>query len=184
MKDISKIKKIINSVLKNIFKLFLIFLIIYNISCILELEDLIEKTGYDIIVIEKYQQQKGINKNTLIIAKTKNKKYNIDDLVVIRVSNSEYIHRIVGCDERGRFITKGDNNYREDEISLKTDEITGKVIFKNYFLGLIFRFAQTGIFSALVCVYIIIYFTYSKHIYNKKLKRRQKQKTNPQNSIK
>lgn len=137
------------------------------------------------IVVEKYQAQKNIKQNTLIISKIKNNKYDIGDLVVIKVSDSRYIHRIVNIDKEARYITKGDDNYKADAKPLKQYEIEGKVIAKIPLVGIIFRFAKTAVFSVLVCAYIILYFGYSIHLNNKKKRRRIKHEiNNPQNSIK
>jgi len=186
MKDTSKVKKIIKKIIRKIFGLFLILLIIYNLISILEIEDIFKKMGYDIIVVDKYQAQKKIKENTMIISKTKNNKYSVDDLIVVKVSNSEYFRRIVNID-LGLFTTKSDDSHKVDQKMLKVDEIEGKVIAKIPFLGAIFRFARTGIFSVLVLIYIFIYFAYSNHINKKQQQRRKKQKrmikTNPQNSI-
>lgn len=184
MKDISKTKKNSKRILKAVLKVFLILLVIYNFISILELDIFLKKTGYDMIIVEEYQAQKKLKENTLIISKTKNNKYEINDLVVIKISDSQYIHRIVNVDETGKFITKGDDNYRVDKTLLKESEIQGKVIIKIPYLGIIFRFARRIVFSILVCIYIILYFAYSKHIRNKRNERRRKLRINPQNSSK
>jgi len=174
MKNISKIKKNVKEVLKTILKIFLVLLIVYNLVSILGFEDVLKKTGFEMIIVEKYQSQKNIKQNTLVISKLKNNKYHINDLVVIKISDSKYIHRIVNIDKEARYVTKGDDNYKVDAKPLKQYEIEGKVIAKIPLLGIMFRFAKTIAFSVLICIYIIFYFGYSIHLNNKKKKRRKK----------
>lgn len=53
------------------------------------------------------------------------------------------IHRIVGENEDGTYITKGDNNESEDFVSLSKNQIVGKVVYSIPQLGYITSWLQT-----------------------------------------
>lgn len=53
------------------------------------------------------------------------------------------LHRVVGVNEDGTYVTKGDNNEKEDFVSLTPSQIVGKVIFSIPKLGYIAGWLQT-----------------------------------------
>lgn len=168
----------VNKFIKRIIKytiIAIIFLaILYNFMNINNSNEGTKIFKYSIMVVEEYQEQDGIRKNTLIIAKDIKTKYNINDLVMVNINNTTYIHRII--DIKGKeFITKGDGNYKINE-KIAEEQIIGKVVKKVPYIGVVFRFVRTRIFSILIILFLIVTLMYNKHIYIKKKIRRKKQK--------
>ena len=52
-------------------------------------------------------------------------------------------HRIIGINEDGTFLTKGDANISEDRVSVKHEEVIGKFLFRIPKLGDVAMFSQT-----------------------------------------
>lgn len=177
MKKSLKISKLIKISIKIIFILVLIMLILYNIVSINNNKEYVEFIGYKIFVVQEYQKQRGIEKDTIIIARPNNI-YQTNDLVVIRISNTTYFHRIVEAIGNEQYITKGDGNYKEDIDKFNVEEIQGRVIAQMPWFGKILNIAKTKFFSVIIIIIFGITFRYNKHIYIKMSKRRLKQKSN------
>lgn len=90
------------------------------------------------------------------------------------------IHRIVGVNEDGTYITKGDNNENEDFVSLHPSQIVGTIVFSIPKLGYVTSWLQTkqGIIISigLVAVGLISSWLDDCSEEKKKPKQNQKQK--------
>lgn len=181
MRKSLKITRFIKSVINTISILMFIILVLYNIMNINNKEEYVDFLGYKIFVVQEHQIQQDIKKDTIIIAKSNNKNLKINDLVVIRISNTTYFHRIVDVIGNEKYITKGDGNYKEDSQNFSYEQIAGRVIAKVPWFGKILNIAKTKMFSIIILAILIIIFRYNKHIHIKMHKRRFKQKTQNNN---
>lgn len=183
MRKSLKITKFIKATIKIIFILMFIMLILYNVMNINNKEEYVEVIGYKIFVVQEYQKQQGLEKDTIIIAKSRNNDLKVNDLVVIRISGTTYFHRIVDIIGNEKYVTKGDGNYREDIENFNYEQIQGKVVAKISWFGKILNIAKTKIFSVIILIILIITFKYNKHIHIKMNKRRFKQKAQNNNQV-
>lgn len=85
----------------------------------------------------------------IIVKRVDNDKYNIGDIITFESKDSHYdgltvTHRIVEKhildDKKSIYTTKGDNNAVIDPVSVKTDAIYGKVLFKVPNMGRVQKF--------------------------------------------
>lgn len=75
----------------------------------------------------------------VIIKKCNSDDINVQDIIQYKMDGYTIIHRVIEKNqENGEyyFITKGDNNNSEDNISVKEDQLIGKVIFNIPYLAL------------------------------------------------
>lgn len=176
MSDILKKRK--NNKMKLIAIIVIIILIIYNILSILNHQ--FNFCGIVIMNVQKYQEQENLKENTIIIAKKNKENLQIGDLVVVKISDSIYFHRIIDI-KNEHIITKGDDNFKYDNITLKKSDIQYKVILKIPYLGIILKIAGNKIFSVIICVILIMYYKYSKKIDKRNLTRRRKKLKSEEN---
>ena len=177
MRKTSKINKLVRIVAKTFFVSILTILILYNIVNIDNKKQYIKIFGYKVFVVEDYQEQSTIKKDTVIIAKSKNDNFQINDLVAIRINDGLYFHRVTDVIGNELYITKGDDNHKNDEKIFLYKEIEGKVVKQIPWLGRILNIARTKIFSIILLIIFIIAFKYNKHVYIRKNNRRLKQKS-------
>lgn len=91
-----------------------------------------------------------------VVVLLKKKQYKENEIITYQVDNSYFItHRIVEITKEG-YITKGDFNNTEDEITVTLEQIQGKVIFHSKILGKIieYRFYIIGILIFLLLLEI------------------------------
>ena len=150
MRKSLKITEFIKTIVKVIFILVFIMLILYNIMNINNKEEYVEIIDYRVFVVQEHQKQQDIKKDTIIIAKSKNNDFKINDLAVIRISGTTYFHRIVDIIGNEKYITKGDGNYKEDIENFGYEQIQGKVVAKISWFGKILNIAKTKIFSIII----------------------------------
>ena len=165
------LKETKNKKIKLIITIVIIILIIYNILSIFNYE--FDFFGIRIMNVKKNQEQENLKENTIIIAKRIKENLQIGDLVVVKISDSIYFHRITYI-ENDYITTKGDGNFKDDNILLKKEDVKYKVMVKIPYLGIVFKIAGNKIFSVIICVILVMYYTYSKNIDKKNLTRRRR----------
>lgn len=166
-----KNKKIENKKTKQIIKIFIIILIIYNILSVFNYD--FNFFGIIIMNVKRNQEQENLKEDTIIIAKKTKEDLQIGDLVVVNISDSTYFHRIINI-ENDYITTKGDGNFKDDNILFEKQDVQYKVMLKIPYLGIVFKIADNKIFSVIICVILVMYYTYSKKIDKKNLIRRRK----------
>ena len=165
------LKETKNKKIKLIITIVIIILIIYNILSIFNYE--FDFFGIRIMNVKKNQEQENLKENTIIITKRIKENLQIGDLVVVKISDSIYFHRITYI-ENDYITTKGDGNFKDDNILLKKEDVKYKVMVKIPYLGIVFKIADNKIFSVIICVILVMYYTYSKNIDKKNLTRRRR----------
>ena len=83
----------------------------------------------------------------IIVAKTDPSSLQVNDIIAFYSDSDEtkdllITHRIVEIKEDGSFVTKGDANNIEDEVTAKPDRVLGKYVRKARFFGMIGSFAD------------------------------------------
>ena len=157
MKKPLKISKLIKIIIKIIFMVIFSIVLIYNIMSIHNKKDYIEFMEYKIYVVKDYQVQKTIEKDTVLIVKSKNNDFQRNDLVAIKISAGTYFHRIVDIIGKGRYVTKGDDNYEPDRITFSEKDIEGKIIKQIPGFGKILNIVSTKSFSVIMLIIFMIF---------------------------
>lgn len=160
--------------IKNKKSKLIIIITIILISCnILSLFNYnLDVLGVTIMNVQKYQEQENLTENTIIIAKKIENNLNVGDLVIINISDSTYFHRVMKI-ENNHIITKGDGNFKNDNIQFKKEDIQYKVILQIPYLGILIKIIESKMLSVIIFAGLFMYYAYSKGIDKKNLKRRR-----------
>ena len=115
--------------------------------------------GYShlIVVTESMSGDGGIEAGDLIIIKD-TKDYKIGDIITFMHEEDTIptTHRIVGIDEDGNFVTKGDNNNTDDTLPVTMDEIYGEKVLVIENFGLFLDWIKNGGGLIYVIAFIVI----------------------------
>lgn len=88
-----------------------------------------------------------------IVGIVKKQEYQENEIITYICDNSYFVtHRIVKKTTDG-YITKGDSNNTEDEKTVKTEQIQGKVIFHSKLLGKMYKYRY---FIIILCIFLFI----------------------------
>ena len=170
-------KKHIRKTVRIVGIILLVLMIVYNFTNINSNQQYIRVFGYKIIVVEEYQEQIGIENNDIVIGKETDNGYIVGDLVIVRINGSIYFHRIVDIKADNQYETKGDGNYKPNKELVSNEQIEGKVIKHISNLGLVLKLIKSKFFSVIILIGSIMLLIYNAHIYQRKIKRRFKQKS-------
>lgn len=108
-----------------------------------------------------------IDSGTFVVIKPE-QEYMLGDIIAfVNEDGKNVIHRIVDKTEEG-FITKGDNNRRDDPGIVNAENIIGRSIFVAPFVGFTSMFLQTPLGMSIFGVWALIMFTKSRPKKNKK----------------
>lgn len=115
--------------------------------------------GYShlIVVTESMSGDGGLEAGDLIIIKD-TKDYKIGDIITFMHEEDTIptTHRIVGIDEDGNFVTKGDNNNTDDTLPVTMDEIYGEKVLVIENFGLFLDWIKNGGGLIYVIAFIVI----------------------------
>lgn len=114
--------------------------------------------GFTVTVVVSGSMEPTIPTKSLVITQTQDT-YQVGDIVLYKsMLDDRYIlHRIIDSTSDG-FVLKGDANSVPDSLLVSQDQIVGKVIFFNYYLG-VFRVILSTPIGAL-CVTALCYFLF------------------------
>ena len=98
---------------------------------------------------------------TFIIAKPDPQYYLGDIIAFVNENNKKVVHRIVDQTEDG-FITKGDNNPRNDSKVIPFDHVLGRVLFVIPYVGFTSLFLQTSVGMSLFGILLVTMFVSKK----------------------
>lgn len=90
---------------------------------------------------------------SLVISKP-SEEYNKNDIITFLQNGKFYTHRIVNIDNDTTFTTKGDLNGSADALPIKKDQVVGKVVFVNKYLGWVWK-ALPWIIIGFTVVYLL-----------------------------
>lgn len=88
------------------------------------------------------------------------------DIIAFNIDNTTVVHRVIGFDEDGRFITKGDNNEVEDLSPVELSNLVGKEVVSIPYMGYASNWLQTAFGRVVIIMAIGLSFV-SSFIYRK-----------------
>lgn len=157
------VKKIIIKALDIFSLLIIVFSTLLMLSNIVGLN---ESFSYKTMRVLSGSMEPAIKTDSLIVVKKTNSE-NLEkgDIISFISSdpslqghiNTHRIVEVVKSDNGTKFITKGDNNERNDIYTVKEENVIGKVIYHSYLLGVIFSFiSKPQVFFLLITVPLIL----------------------------
>ena len=100
-------------------------------------------TDVNVYGVSGYSMEPLITHSDIVIIKPVTEPLTTGDIITFRTSDKiKVTHRIVGITKDG-YITKGDNNPKNDDTPVPKSMIVGKLWFKIPYVGGIFDFAST-----------------------------------------
>jgi len=153
-------KKIIKTILKTLYHIFLILLItcvcfiVYN--KIRNPEERLTLFGYKIFIDATNSMSPSLNANDIIITrKCSESDIQVGKIITFKEGNVTITHRVINIiskDGKKYFITKGDNNSDKDDRLVTFEEVEGIYLFKIPFLG----FIITDIVSFVLVIIVLL----------------------------
>lgn len=163
-KEMIKLKRSVN-VLKGIILIFIILVLITNLSIIIQIKtnpDLVPSIfGYKMFIVLSGSMEEQINIGDLVIVKQVDSNFlEKGDIITFRDSgNIVTTHRIVDIKRQNDelcFITKGDKNNVNDEEVIYSDMIEGKYQAKISNLGNVILFIQKLVGVGIILFSILV----------------------------
>ena len=146
----NRVKKIIFALPRKILGLILILMILYNVINTVygifnkKLELQIGKTK--IYVAEDKTMLPTIKPNDLILAKQCTPEdLNLEDIIIFDengIIKVQRITKIQGIGEKSNYTTKGDNNYYNNNVIIKYEQIKGKFVKRITLVGFIIKILE------------------------------------------
>lgn len=175
-KKIDKIGKILSIIIC----IITLFLIIFNITLIIESyikpNELPSFLGIKSLVIISESMEPTFKKNDIIfIIDVNQTTLKVGDIISFKTNDYINTHRIVRIEENGEkiYITKGDNNTKEDIMPVKFNDIEGKFLFKFSYFGKITNLLKSKIILILLLIFLLLIFYNEVRISKRKLKRKE-----------
>ncbi len=110
--------------------------------------------GYSTAVVVSGSMQPEINVDDLVVIK-KQKEYSKGDIIAFTVGRSFVTHRIIEETPQG-FVTQGDANNTADEQKVKTQDISGEVIYTVKGVGRVVSFLKSPL--GLMILFVLGFF--------------------------
>ena len=180
----NKVKKIIFALPRKILGLILILMILYNVINTVygifnkKLELQIGETK--IYVAEDKTMLPTIKPNDLILAKQCTPEdLNLEDIIIFDengIIKVQRITKIQGLGEKSNYTTKGDNNYYNNNVIIKYEQIKGKFVKRIPSLGLVIKILESKVTTIFIVIILILLFLFNKDMKMKSIKRRKNKK--------
>lgn len=180
----NKVKKIIFALPRKILGLILILMILYNIINTVygifnkKLELQIGETK--IYVAEDKTMLPTIKPNDLILAKQCTPEdLNLEDIIIFDengIIKVQRITKIQGLGEKSNYTTKGDNNYYNNNVIIKYEQIKGKFVKRIPSLGLVIKILESKVTTIFIVIILILLFLFNRDMKMKSIKRRKNKK--------
>ena len=180
----NKIKKIIFALPRKILGLILILMILYNVINTVygifnkKLELQIGETK--IYVAEDKTMLPTIKPNDLILAKQCTPEdLNLEDIIIFDengIIKVQRITKIQGLGEKSNYTTKGDNNYYNNNVIIKYEQIKGKFVKRIPSLGLVIKILESKVTTIFIVIILILLFLFNRDMKMKSIKRRKNKK--------
>ena len=178
----NRVKKIIFALPRKILGLILILMILYNVINTVygifnkKLELQIGKTK--IYVAEDKTMLPTIKPNDLILAKQCTPEdLNLEDIIIFDengIIKVQRITKIQGLGEKTNYTTKGDNNYYNNNVIIKYEQIKGKFVKRIPLLGFIIKILESKVTTIFIVIILILLF--NRDMKMKSIKRRKNKK--------
>ena len=180
----NKVKKIIFALPRKILGLILILMILYNVINTVygifnkKLELQIGETK--IYVAEDKTMLPTIKPNYLILAKQCTPEdLNLEDIIIFDengIIKVQRITKIQGLGEKSNYTTKGDNNYYNNNVIIKYEQIKGKFVKRIPSLGLVIKILESKVTTIFIVIILILLFLFNRDMKMKSIKRRKNKK--------
>ena len=180
----NKVKKIIFALPRKILGLILILMILYNVINTVygifnkKLELQIGETK--IYVAEDKTMLPTIKPNDLILAKQCTPEdLNLEDIIIFDengIIKVQRITKIQGLGEKSNYTTKGDNNYYNNNVIIKYEQIKGKFVKRIPSLGLVIKILESKVTTIFIVIILILLFLFNRDMKMKRIKRRKNKK--------
>ena len=180
----NKVKKIIFALPRKILGLILILMILYNVINTVygifnkKLELQIGKTK--IYVAEDKTMLPTIKPNDLILAKQCTPEdLNLEDIIIFDengIIKVQRITKIQGLGKKTNYTTKGDNNYYNNNVIIKYEQIKGKFVKRIPSLGLVIKILESKVTTIFIVIILILLFLFNRDMKMKRIKRRKNKK--------
>ncbi len=180
----NKVKKIIFALPRKILGLILILMILYNVINTVygifnkKLELQIGETK--IYVAEDKTMLPTIKPNDLILAKQCTPEdLNLEDIIIFDengIIKVQRITKIQGLGEKTNYTTKGDNNYYNNNVIIKYEQIKGKFVKRIPSLGLVIKILESKVTTIFIVIILILLFLFNRDMKMKSIKRRKNKK--------
>ena len=180
----NKVKKIIFALPRKILGLILILMILYNVINTVygifnkKLELQIGETK--IYVAEDKTMLPTIKPNDLILAKQCTPEdLNLEDIIIFDengIIKVQRITKIQGLGEKTNYTTKGDNNYYNNNVIIKYEQIKGKFVKRIPSLGLVIKILESKVTTIFIVIILILLFLFNRDMKMKNIKRRKNKK--------
>lgn len=180
----NKVKKIIFALPRKILGLILILMILYNVINTVygifnkKLELQIGETK--IYVAEDKTMLPTIKPNDLILAKQCTPEdLNLEDIIIFDengIIKVQRITKIQGLGEKSNYTTKGDNNYYNNNVIIKYEQIKGKFVKRIPSLGLVIKILESKVTTIFIAIILILLFLFNRDMKMKSIKRRKNKK--------
>ena len=180
----NKVKKIIFALPRKILGLILILMILYNVINTVygifnkKLELQIGETK--IYVAEDKTMLPTIKPNDLILAKQCTPEdLNLEDIIIFDengIIKVQRITKIQGLGEKSNYTTKGDNNYYNNNVIIKYEQIKGKFVKRIPSLGLVIKILESKVTTIFIVIILILLFLFNRDMKMKSIKRRKNKK--------
>lgn len=180
----NKVKKIIFALPRKILGLILILMILYNVINTVygifnkKLELQIGETK--IYVAEDKTMLPTIKPNDLILAKQCTPEdLNLEDIIIFDengIIKVQRITKIQGLGEKSNYTTKGDNNYYNNNVIIKYEQIKGKFVKRIPLVGFIIKILESKVTTIFIVIILILLFLFNRDMKMKSIKRRKNKK--------
>lgn len=171
----------------------LLVILIYNIllvsiSCMNKIDEF-SLLGYQAYIITTNSMSPTINSGDVIIIKSaKEDDIKKGDVITFSKETEVITHRVVNISENAlkekQYTTKGDNNNLEDEQTICSEDIKGKLTIVIPYLGRIINILENKIVFLIMMLMVLILCLYKINTQEKKENRREKKKIEEENSRK
>ena len=180
----NRVKKIIFALPRKILGLILILMILYNVINTVygifnkKLELQIGETK--IYVAEDKTMLPTIKPNDLILAKQCTPEdLNLEDIIIFDengIIKVQRITKIQGLGEKTNYTTKGDNNYYNNNVIIKYEQIKGKFVKRIPLVGFIIKILESKVTTIFIVIILILLFLFNRDMKMKSIKRRKNKK--------
>lgn len=181
-----KSKKIhrIYKIIEILFYILTIPIIIINFTLILKsfinTEEIPDFFGFkSFIIISKSMEPNIKVGDAIFIKKVNENELNVSDIISFHDGKDINTHRIKEITEENSikyYITKGDNNKKQDKNKITFDDIEGKYIFKIRNFGILINILKSKITLIILIILFIMNIMFHRRIYNRKEERSEKRK--------
>ncbi len=161
--------------------IIIVFFLIFNVSLIIKSyinpSEIPNFFGIKSFTIVSESMKPKINKEDVIFVKNVDKdELDVGDIISFKTGQIINTHRIIKIEKQNGedvYITKGDNNQKEDRGYVKLNDIEGKYLFKIPNFGIIAEVLKSKITLVILLVILVLISYYQVVLTKRKLKRKE-----------